>query len=109
MESEFERVSREGGDASNLSVAVTRAFGDVDEMRFGKYTQQLSLLHLSLFYACCLPWDVYFYCLLILAGQWKKRERPQCSALRFELHRCWPSRHFCTAFMASDFKASFCA
>ena len=37
-ESEFERVSREGGDASNLSVAVTRAFGDVDEFRFGKYT-----------------------------------------------------------------------
>ena len=36
MESEFERVGREGGDASNLSVAVTRAFGDVDE-RFGNY------------------------------------------------------------------------
>jgi len=31
MQSEFERVEREGGDASNLSVAVTRAFGDVDE------------------------------------------------------------------------------
>ena len=36
MESEFERVEREGGDVSNLSVAVTRAFGDVDE-RFGNY------------------------------------------------------------------------
>ena len=36
MESEFERFGREGGDASNMSVAVTRAFGDVDE-RFGNY------------------------------------------------------------------------
>lgn len=36
-ESEFARVVREGGDACNLSVAVTRAFGDVDSFRFRTY------------------------------------------------------------------------
>ena len=63
MESEFERFGREGGDASNMSVAVTRAFGDVDE-RFGNYVYVPALvlsmqlffhsyvrLHLSLMFA----------------------------------------------------------
>ncbi len=95
MESEFARVSREGGDASNLSVAVTRAFGDVDE-RFGKLPLFLVLECLGLLHACRLPSGVFlYYCMLILDGQWQKRARPQRGALRFELHYC------------ADFNASF--
>ncbi len=43
MESESARVEREGGDASNMSVAVTRAFGDVDD-RFGQFSSVLTNL-----------------------------------------------------------------
>ena len=70
--SEFERVEREGGDASNLSVAVTRAFGDVDE-RFGNYVYVPALvLSMQLFFHS----DVRLHLSLICALQRQKRERP---------------------------------
>jgi hypothetical protein len=54
---------REGGDASNLSVAVTRAFGDVDT-RFGKY----SSVYLTAL-ALVIRLEVFAYgCLLVLVA-----------------------------------------
>lgn len=49
MESESARVEREGGDANNMSVAVTRAFGDVDD-RFGQYSLVCSRIFVSVFF-----------------------------------------------------------
>ena len=49
MESESARVEREGGDANNMSVAVTRAFGDVDD-RFAQYSLVCSRIFVSVFF-----------------------------------------------------------
>jgi hypothetical protein len=60
MESESARVEREGGDANNMSVAVTRAFGDVDD-RFGQYSSVLSY-----WFPCTLC--LQFFCISVFAG-----------------------------------------
>ncbi len=85
MESESARVEREGGDANNMSVAVTRAFGDVDD-RFGQYSFVSSRIFVSVFFVLAFFFHQRFrwHLLLMLSWQWQKRARPQRSALRLE-------------------------
>ena len=59
-ESEAARVVREGGDATNLSVAVTRAFGDVDISRFAEYWPCVGAHALTLS-------DLQFFCKRVFA------------------------------------------